>query len=319
MSFTSRKLILSSNSSSMWVQGMLPNNRGWISVAGALPSSVYNGYKFVAIIDQSVGAACSEDGANWTESFIPIGPYWVQVIYANGMFVAISGSALAYSSNGRNWSSIQLPAPSDGSSWNNIAYGGGVFVITANRKIAYSYNLTDWTEATVSASFPFNTIFTSVVSSNQRTTYGGGEFVAIVENTNLAYYSNGGVNWIETTLPQNARWIRVAHGGGKFVAIANNSNLVAYSDDGINWSETTLPNIRYGASITYGPDRFIIVSFFSNTASYSFDGINWSEMKLPIGSNWSGVSYSFGYQADRFAAISFRSNISAYLLAPYTP
>ena len=60
-------------------------------------------------------------------------------------------------------------------------------------------------------------------------------FVALSsEKTTLAAYSDDGITWTETTLPEEQSWNSLVYGNGKFYAFAS-SDTYATSEDGINW------------------------------------------------------------------------------------
>jgi hypothetical protein len=102
-------------------------------------------------------------------------------------------------------------------------------------------------------------------------TYGGGVFIAVAVNSDLAATSTDGINWIQTTLPSAQPWRSVTYGNGLFVAVAD-GNVAATSTDGINWTSRTLPSEQTWYSVTYGSGLFVAVAIGSNvaaTATYS--------------------------------------------------
>ncbi|MGM9564595.1 MAG: hypothetical protein ACI3VT_01140, partial [Evtepia sp.] len=143
-------------------------------------------------------------------------------------------------------------------------------------------------------------------SSWQSVTYGNGKFVAVAYSSNIAAYSEYGINWTQSTLPASAKWYSATYGNGKFVAVAS-SNIAAYSEDGINWTQSTLPASAKWYSATYGNGKFVAVSS-GNIAAYSTDGINWTQSTLPASVSWRSVTYGNG----KFVAVTYNSNIAAY-------
>lgn len=139
-------------------------------------------------------------------------------------------------------------------------------------------------------------------------TFGNGRFVAVAEDTDIAAYSDDGINWNQTTLPNSAVWTSVTYGNGKFVAVALSSDIAAYSDDGINWTQTTLPTSARWRSVTYGNGRFVAVVHGSSIAAYSDNGINWTQTTMPASSMWFSVTYGNG----RFVAVTYQYSIAAY-------
>ena len=113
--------------------------------------------------------------------------------------------------------------------------------------------------------------------------YGGSlsnYFVTIGYNSDKAIYSSDGINWNQTTLPNQRLWNSIAYGNGKYVAVAESSQFMAVSSDGINWSEYyTL----YGQwkSITYGNSKNIFVAITDGPiAGTSTDGISWTQRSI---------------------------------------
>lgn len=151
-------------------------------------------------------------------------------------------------------------------------------------------------------------VLPNTASSWESVCYGSGKFIAVAQARNNAY-SEDGVNWTETTLPDSQFWSSVCYGNGKFVTVTQDSNIAAYSEDGINWTQTTLPASEKWASVCYGNGKFVAVASQSNVSAYSSDGINWTETTWNVGHDWSSVCYGNG----KFVAVaSFNSNIAAY-------
>ena len=65
-------------------------------------------------------------------------------------------------------------------------------------------------------------------------------------------------------MPQGLSWYSVAYGNGILVAIASSSNIAAYSEDGINWTQTTLPVSGSWHSVCYGNGKFVAIAYNSN-------------------------------------------------------
>ena len=256
-------------------------------------SITYGNGKFVAIANSSDGVtqnsdavAYSEDGVNWNQTTMPVAAGWNSITYGDGTFVAVSTSS-AYSGDGVNWSQTTMPRTVG---WNSITYGDGKFVAVANKSIAYSEDGISWETATGSVS----RYWTSV-------TYGNGKFVAVSIDFGFTVYSEDGINWNQTTMP-NKSWNSVAHGNGKFVAVATGSDIAVYSEDGVNWSQTTMPSNKNWHSVAYGNGKFVAVSKTPNAvAAYSEDGISWNETSLPH----SDSDYVVAYGNGKFVVIGF--------------
>lgn len=123
--------------------------------------------------------------------------------------------------------------------------------------------------------------------------YGNGKYVAVGENGQIAYSSNG-VSWtlLENIGGTRQEWLDVVYGNGKFVAVGSVSNpstpRVAYSSDGISW---THKDITFSpSSIAYGNGKFVAVGG-SGDIGYSSDGINWTDINV---SSFASVTYGNG-------------------------
>jgi len=121
------------------------------------------------------------------------------VAYGNHYFIAIptSGSVGAKSTDGKTWTSLQLPSTVQ--TWNDIAYGNYYWIalgtIAGGTSIAaYSNsNGQGWRTTTL----PTNSTWSHIV-------YGNGTFVAISsDNTRAAYSINQGLTWTATSLPSS--------------------------------------------------------------------------------------------------------------------
>ena len=155
--------------------------------------------------------------------------------------------------------------------------------------------------ANVTISLPSSTKWESVA-------YGNGKFVAVT-TSDVAAYSEDGINWTQTTLPVSSGFSSVAYGNGKFVAIAWGQKIAVYSEDGINWTQTTLPFSGYWSSVAYGNGKFVAVGGGNNPYfAYSEDGINWSLTGTVTNSyQWCSVAYGNG----KFVAVG-ESDLVAY-------
>ena len=85
-----------------------------------------------------------------------------------------------------------------------------------NTNMMYSADGVSWT-STPSA-FPDATPVTDV-------TYGNGRFVAVNGSSDSvrSMYSNDGITWQASGLPQSATWTAIAYGGDRFVALASSA------------------------------------------------------------------------------------------------
>jgi hypothetical protein len=222
---------------------------------------------------------------------------------ASGRFVAISsgGSAAVYSSDGIEWTTINMPSAGD---WKCIAGGNNRFVAirTGSNAAASSLDGINWTARTMPASRDWNSVV-----------YGGGIFVAVAGNLDSGAISTNGTTWTATTLPDIGdssfnEWVDIAYGRRTFVALSNSGNFVAtgvYNSETntITWTGRVMDVIadssnRSWQSIAYGNNRFVAISNTGDVA-YSFDGTAWLPATMPTqdGStahNWKKIRYAQG-------------------------
>jgi hypothetical protein len=89
----------------------------------------YGNGLFVAVaFDGTNRLMTSPDGITWTaRSMAAYG--WNRVIYANGHFIAVTGSAIGISKDGINWTYRTNPT---GNATRNVTFGNGIFVAVAS-------------------------------------------------------------------------------------------------------------------------------------------------------------------------------------------
>ena len=206
----------------------------------------------------SSSGAYSIDGIIWTSFALPVSQNWTSVAYGGNKFVAISAdsSATAYSSNGITWTQGAMPINEN---WNAITFGGDKFVAISKsgdserKYIAYSYNGINWSFGTLAPNYAWASLNWNSIA------YGNGKFVAISQESGLLY-SNNGIDWTTSQLPNVGQYKSIAYGNGKFVAIIQDLNTAFQSIDGITWTQFTLPNNRIWNSIAYGNNKFVAVA-----------------------------------------------------------
>lgn len=145
-----------------------------------------------------------------------------------------------------------------------------------------------------------------------RITTNGSRYVAIPAGSDIAIYSDNGVNWKETTLPVYGSWLGVAASPTRFVAVdlgmngttIYSSNVAIYSDDGVVWKETTLPAAQRWSNVCYNGSVFIATGSASDgvpmgLTAYSTDGEVWTSRAMPIVAG----SYALKSHKGRFVAV----------------
>lgn len=124
-------------------------------------------------------------------------------------------------------------------------------------------------------------------------TYGGGKFVAIAKNSNIAAYSTDGMNWTQTTLPAEAQWVRVVYGAGVFVAVTYFNNVCAYSYDGINWHQSSMTTNLKNTSLVFDESYYIFYAVPEEGTAYKYtmDGSDWGMDTLPVEAMWTDMTF----------------------------
>jgi hypothetical protein len=208
--------------------------------------------KFVAVANAANGnnnyVMSSTDGENWSaHEVLDIFNGFNSVAYGNGRFVAISN--IAYSStDGINWSRIQLPPTEFFNPYYSITYGNGRFVAVSPDVVITSTDGLNW-----------QAYQTPESNSWESVTFGNGKFVAVAKfgSANRVMVSTDGANWNVYQVPESNAWWAVTFGNGRFVAIANGANRVMNSTDGINWTIHEVPSASSWWSIAYGDGKFV--------------------------------------------------------------
>jgi hypothetical protein len=148
--------------------------------------------------------------------------------------------------------------------------------------------------------------------------YGNGRFVAVADEGQMAYSSDGnrwtairpGYNPVQSQFTEAVN--DIAWGDGKFVAVGTNSRMGS-SDNGMSWNGWT-ESIFDGAGIlciTYGGDKFVTGGEWGRMM-YLRDGGNWT----PSGDTFFGansilaLAYGKPYDNDTFVAVGDSGQLS---------
>jgi hypothetical protein len=251
-------------------------------------------------------------GMDWTSRTNPVDNSWNGIVYANGLFVAVGGSAsgngVMTSPDGINWTARTAPADNE---WFGITYGNGLFVAVAisgaGNRVMTSPDGINWTARASAADNNWLSV-----------TYGNGLFVAVAFSGvgNRVMTSPDGINWTIRTSPADNDWFGVTYGNGLFVAIGQTGfgNRVMTSTDGINWTVRISAVDLKWRSITYGNGLFVAVAYSRSTSSVmtSPDGINWTARTSAASNNWNGVTYGNGL----FVAVASSGSANRVMISP---
>jgi hypothetical protein len=147
--------------------------------------------------------------------------------------------------------------------------------------------------------------------------YGGGKYVAVSDDSNIAY-SEDGITWTAIPPGKDEGTTRfgssnnvqgIAWGNGRFVAVGF-SGIAAYSDDGVTWTNVQIPILGtsngciYG--IAYGNGKFVAVGYTEiykrGAIAYSTDGITFTYVPQLPGEFGKFIIKAVAYGSGKFVA-----------------
>ncbi len=216
---------------------------------------------------------------------------WSQVIYGNGLFVAVGTGGpdrVMTSPDGLTWTPR---SPAEPNSWDSVAYGNGLFV-------AVSYDGTDRVMTS-----PDGTTWSPVSAAGNddgwlSVTYGNGLFVAVgYAGTDRVMTSPDGTNWTpRSAAGNNDSWSQVIYGNGLFVAVGSGPDYVMTSPDGTNWTPRSAAGDNDAwVGLTYGNGLFVAVGNTGDRVMTSPDGITWTARSAAGNDDtWYSVTYGNG-------------------------
>lgn len=190
-------------------------------------------------------SATSADLITWTQRSLPATSYWLEPLFANGLFLLYksneSGTTSLYTSTDAiSWTARTLGNSS--TNYMDFAYGNGVYVVCQRLGIGkYSSNAITWTSASSWPNLSYE--WSSVV-------FDGTRFISIAHyataGTGGIATSTNGITWTARTLPFNTSSPTVVSIGGTTYLYDISQNLYATTTDGITWttSTTMLQNLK---------------------------------------------------------------------------
>ncbi len=315
-----------SNDGINWIESNLPINTAWYGLASNI-----SGWCVATDVSGFGYTLYSQDGITWFQGGgISVGNwYTVATRPSDGRFVSLSAALGIYSTNGINWTQVNLPV---NSTWYALAgsgltgsgrssgrfsaagYGTNIAIYSNNGGVS-------WTQKTMPSVQNWYSMTSRVTD---------GRFCVISYNSNVTAYSDDGINWIQTSLPFSGFWTSIkADNNGRFFAVET-SGIVVNSDDGINWfsesapnsvklvkndntnwTQLSLPSVQTWIWSTASPTtgRFVIISQNSSVAAYSNNGINWAQTVLPGSRDWRQISVN---PSGRFVTVVNSTNVAAY-------
>jgi hypothetical protein len=214
----------------------------------------------------------STDGINWDPQNVGSNRHLMDVIYANGRFVAVGAlydaagmHSLAFtSSDGVAWNE----RPTNSRWWKSVAYGNGQFIAVGDYTIDTSPDGITWTRRTPFAYVQFYGV-----------AFGNGTFVAMgVFNDgrgNLYYsvqHSGDGISWTGAPAPASTVLRGITFGNGQFVMVGD-GGVIFTSTDGNSWTQQGSTG-RTLNDVTFANGNFIAVGNFGMVLR-SADAITW--------------------------------------------
>ncbi len=215
-----------------------------------------------------------------------------QVVYGNGNFVAVAKNLIITSTNGTNWTSVNIDKVVSKVNWRSITYGANGFVAIGNRgERAVFIQSTDGNNWRVRYSNSDGEFWKSIA-------YGAGKYVVLSREENYIATSTDGIRWnlAEHNNIDNYNWTSITYGANGFVAVSKNSDgAILYSKDGNNWGIAYQNLNRNLSSVAYGNGMYVAVSDRSNTIIRSSDGRKWSKSENKEqsikSSKWGAITY----------------------------
>ena len=226
-----------------------------------------------------------------------------------------NASSVLYSNNGLNWTDISPLA----SFITATAFGNNSFVGLTGGNTAYR---------STNGGKSWNGPITLALTGNfNNIAYGNNTFVALPFNyysfdtaTGLAARStDGGQNWITSSLPTSTSWGAIAFGNGAFVGISAknfadgvvNTTAAAFStDNGASWTASTLPSAAVWTILTYG--RGIFVASGTNVA-----GTPAIAYSTNNGSTWTASASTFA-TTNKIKSIIYNSGNATFYALGYS-
>jgi len=254
--------------------------------------------------------ASSSDGISWSATTTNIVSGRSVAWSGSNWFVAGDSSNIAYSPNGRTWSTAGIPFPNIKALASNfrpvlsaglvsgtlptipyspdfsssLIVGGG----TGNYNIAFSNNGTAWTGISAGG-------FTT--SCNGIAYNGSSLWVAVGQGTNTISYSTNLYTWTGLGISIfSTSGKAIAWSGSMWVAVGAGTNTIAYSINGITWTGVTNSTRLFttsGNAVAWNGSLWISSGTGSNISAFSLDGITWTGLGYNVFSvNNNGIAWN---------------------------
>jgi len=218
-----------------------------------------------------------------------------------------TGYRVAYSNDGINWTISSDRTFNSGGYFPlcDIVYGNGTFLlqykVNSEYKLAYSSDGINWNLS----EYQFD--------DWRNITFAKDKFFAATVDSNVATYSENGINWTNVTItafgggvwPNNGFVRAVAYGDGKYIAVGNKEGNsfknYAYSTDGVTWTLGTGDFTSSAAKlfIIWGNDVWVASNGWTSTDYSVNGGTTWRPAYIMDQYNY--PSYAFGGDIDDIA------------------
>ena len=239
----------------------------------------------------------------WVSYDIPGGNKgWSGVAYGNGKWVAVAQNfdeRVAYSTDGIEWTTTDAAIQAG---WSDIIYDGSKFVALAIMAASTGENIMTSTDGVTWNSSDTYTL-PGTLANWTGLAYGDGKYVAVANNRQIAYSTNG-TSWTLQTAPHaSGSYYGVSYGDGQFVLVGSSGN-VATSSDGQTWTSRTASTSAGWNDVAYGNDLWVAISADApNRVMYSSDGaVTWTDApQYAVFENaWEAITFGDG----KFVAVA---------------
>jgi len=180
----------------------------------SLNGVAYGDGKYVAVGNGWNGYYCSTDAITWTRGPESRSNNWLDIVFGNGLFVAVTSSGTATqniitSTDGITWTDRSMPEAVE---LDGVAYGNGVYVAVGKnnveKNIIYSYDAITW-----------NAVNPGVAIQLYSVAYTGSYFCAVGDSSKVLT-STDGITWTAADAAVGSRWVDVTVGLEHLVAVS---------------------------------------------------------------------------------------------------